>query len=73
MEVRWIIDGSKAPFLLYGRLIDAVNIQVLADWQRTEYQLTIDSLAFVIYGHTDKRIQQTIDAKMKRQYGTIIE
>ena len=48
--------------------------QILADWQpEQEYQLTIDSLAFIgVYGlHTDK-VQQTVKVKKMDEYGTIL-
>ena len=54
----------------------AIHMEVKVDsvWQpEQEYQLTIDSLAFIgVYGlHTDK-VQQTVKVKKMDEYGTIL-
>ena len=74
MEVKVDSVWQPAPFFFMADSLMPRQYQILADWQpEQEYQLTIDSLAFIgIYGlHTDK-VQQTVKVKKMDEYGTIL-
>ena len=74
MEVKVDSLWQPAPFFFMADSLMPRQYQILADWQpEQEYQLTIDSLAFIgIYGlHTDK-VQQTVKVKKMDEYGTIL-
>ena len=74
MEVKVDSVWQPAPFFFMADSLMPRQYQILADWQpEQEYQLTIDSLAFIgVYGlHTDK-VQQTVKVKKMDEYGTIL-
>ena len=74
MEVKVDSLWQPAPFFFMADSLMPRQYQILADWQpEQEYQLTIDSLAFIgVYGlHTDK-VQQTVKVKKMDEYGTIL-
>mgnify|MGYP006945628610 FL=1 len=74
MEVKVDSVWQPAPFFFMADSLMPRQYQILADWQpEQEYQLTIDSLAFIgVYGlHTDK-VQKTVKVKKIDEYGTIL-
>lgn len=74
MEVKVDSLWEETPFLFMADSLVHRQYQILAEWEpEKEYQLSIDSMAFVgLYGlHTDK-VKQTIKVKKLDEYGTLL-
>lgn len=74
VEVKADSLWQSVPFLFVADTVMPRQYQILAEWEpEKEYQLTIDSMAFVgLYGLHTNKVQQTVKVKKLDEYGTIL-